>query len=203
MKNGAASTASIPHTQIQGNLAEINSGDTATTRTIDEAQHNVSPLPIIPLSAKEELNKTTEFSINDNGDGWALYNVSLAFQNPEYAETFQTKMKNQVQGMISYSKSNSIEQPKISLANVDYNPFGLNSKKEFFSVDANTLHAYKTSDAIRNAGITVLGKPVPGTHSFELVAFKPSGEQYSGADWNDFFDKYDGIVSEEQQQVAG
>lgn len=202
MKYEAATTPIAPK-QIQGNLAEINSGNATTTKTIDEAQHNMSPLPIAPLSAKEELNKTTEFSINDNGDGWALYNVSLAFQNPEYSETFQAKMQNQVQGMINFSKSNHIDQPKISLTNVDYKDFGLNSNKEFFTVSANTLQAYKTSDAIRNAGIVVLGKPVPGTHSFELVAFKPTGEQYSGADWNDFFDKYDEIVTQEQQQITG
>lgn len=201
MKYEAATTPIAPK-PIQGNLAEINSGDATTTRTIDEAQHNVSPIPIAPLSAKEELNKTTNFSINDNGDGYALYNTNLAFQNPAYAEEFQAKMQKQVQGMIDFSKSNHIEQPKISLQNVDYKDFGLSSNKEFFTVNANTLHAYKTSDAIRNAGITVLGKPVPGTHSFELVAFKPTGEQYSGADWNDFFDKYDEIVTQEQQQLT-
>ncbi len=203
MKNGAASTASIPHTQMQGNLAELNSGDATTTRTIDEAQHNVSPIPIAPLSAREEIHQTRNFAANENGDEYFLANTSLAFQNPSYAEEFQAKMQNQVQGMINFSKSNHIDQPKISLTNIDYKDFGLNSNKEFFTVSANTLQAYKTSDTIRNDGITVLGKPVPGTHSFELVAFKPTGEQYSGADWNDFFDKYDEIVTQEQQQIAG
>lgn len=201
MKYEAATTPIAPK-QIQGNLAEINNGDATSTRTIDEAQHNVSPLPLTPLSATEEMHQTRNFATNENGDEYFLANTSLAFQNPAYAEDFQAKMQRQIQGMVSFAKSNGADKPKISLTNVDYKDFGLKSNAEYFTVSANTLHAYKTSDALRNAGITVLGKPVPGTHTFELVAFKPNGEQYSGADWNDFFDQYDDIVTQEQQQVT-
>ena len=200
MKYEAATTPIAPK-QIQGNLAEINSGDATTTRTIDEAQHNVSPIPIAPLSAKEELHKTTNFAFNGNGDGYALYNTNLAFQNPAYAEEFQAKMQKTVKNMIDNAQANNSKKPVISIQTVDYGDYGLKSNKEYFTVDATTLQSFKSSRALREAGITVLGMPSPGA-KFELVAYDQTGKPITGSEWNDFFEQYGEIVAQEQAEVA-
>lgn len=184
---------------ISGNIAGQYSGETVTTRMIDEAEYNATPIQFSPSTVQEEINNTRQFAINPNGDEYFLNNNNQAFAIPGYSEEFQKKMQGTVQRMIQYAQANNQFKPTISLQTVDYNDFGLKSKKEYFTVDATTLQSFKSSQALREAGITVLGMPSAGA-KFELVAYDQTGKAITGSAWNDFFDKYGDIVAQEQAQ---
>ncbi len=195
-------TATTAPTAINSDIASVNSGDAVTTRTIDEAQYNATPIQLFPNTVQEEIHSTRQFAMNDNGDEYFLNNNNQAFSMPGYPEAFQAKMQESVKKMIESAQANNQFKPVISLQNVDYGDFGLKSKKEFFTVDATTLQSFKSSQALRNAGITVLGMPSTGA-KFELVAYDQTGKPITGAAWNDFFEQYGEIVAQEsQQQIA-
>lgn len=189
-------------TAISSDIASVNSGEAVTTRTIDEAQYNATPIELFPNTVQEEIHSTRQFAVNDNGDEYFLNNNNQAFSIPGYSEVFQAKMQKSVGDLIASAQANNMKNPVISLQNVDYADFSLKSKKEYFTVDATTLQSFKSSQALRDAGITVLGMPSRDA-KFELVAYDQTGKAITGAAWNDFFDKYGDIVAQEsQQQIA-
>lgn len=193
-------TAQTP-TTITSNIAGVNNGDATTTKTIDEAQYNTNPIELFPNSVQEEIHHTRSYEANQNGDEYYLNNNNQAFAIPGYSEVFQAKMQNTVKKMIENAQANNTKKPVISLQNVDYDDFGLKSKKEYFTVDATTLQSFKSSKALREAGITVLGMPSPGA-KFELVAYDQTGKPITGNEWNDFFEQYGAIVAQEQAEMA-
>lgn len=189
---------------ITSDIASMNQGDAVTTRNIDEAQYNTRPIELFPSTVQEEIHSTRSFAANQNGDEYFLNNTNQAFAVPGYPEVFQARTKKTVENLITCMQANSQKPPVISLQNVDYSEYGLGSKKQYFSVDATTLQSFKSSVALRNAGITVLGMPCPGA-KFELVAYDQTGKPITGSAWNDFFDQYGSIVAQEQaqsQQIA-
>lgn len=192
-------TATTAPTAITSDIATINQNDAVTTKTIDEAQYNTTPIQLFPNTVQEEIHSTRQFAMNENGDEFFLNNNNQAFSIPGYSEVFQAKMKKSVQNMIQNAQANNQFKPTISLQTVDYNDFSLKSKKEYFTVDATTLQSFKSSQALRKAGITVLGMPSSGA-KFELVAYDQTGKPITGSAWNDFFDQYGSIVAQEQAQ---
>lgn len=194
----ATSAATIP-TQIGGNVANQYSGDAVSTKTIDEAQYHTAPTQLFPRTVQEEIYSTREFIPNSNGDERNLTNTATAFATPGYSELFQMRMQASIQRMMDDAAAN--KRTTISLPTTDYGDFSLKSKKEYFSVDAPTLQAFKSSQALREAGITVLGMPSKEAR-FELVAYDQTGRPISGSAWNDFFDTYSEIVAQEQAQAS-
>lgn len=195
------SIAATAPTTISSDIAGMNNGDAVSTRTIDEAQYQTSPIELFPNTVQEEIHSTRSYAANANGDEYYLNNTNQAFATPGYSEVFQVKMQQSVQEMIKNAEANSRNKPVISLQNVDYGDFGLKSNKEFFTVDATTLQSFKSSQVLRQAGITVLGMPTPGAR-FELVAYDQTGKAITGSAWNDFFEQYGDIVAQEQSQIA-
>lgn len=191
-------TSTAP-TAITSDIANYNQGDAVSTRTIDEAQYHTAPAQLFPNTVQEEIHSTRQFAMNENGDEFFLNNNNQAFAVPGYSEVFQTRMQQSVQRMIESAQVNNQFKPTISLQTVDYNDFGLKSKKELFTVDAPTLQAFKSSQALRNAGITVLGMPSSAAR-FEMVAYDQTGRAITGNEWNTFIDNYADIVAQEQQQ---
>lgn len=189
-------------TAISSDIASVNSGEAVTTRTIDEAQYNATPIELFPNTVQEEIHSTRQFAANDNGDEYFLNNNNQAFSIPGYSEVFQAKMQKSVDDLIESARTNNMKPPVIALYETDYADYSLKSKKEYFTVDATTLQSFKSSQALRDAGITVLGMPSREA-KFELVAYDQTGKAITGAAWNDFFDKYGDIVAQEsQQQIA-
>ena len=193
-------TAKAP-TTITSDIAGINNGDATTTRSIDEAQYNTNPIELFPNSVQEEIHHTRSYASNQNGDEYYLNNNNQAFAIPGYSEVFQAKMQKTVKDMIDNAQANNSKKPVISLQTVDYGDYGLKSNKEYFTVDATTLQSFKSSRALREAGITVLGMPSPGA-KFELVAYDQTGKPITGSEWNDFFEQYGEIVAQEQAEMA-
>ena len=193
-------TAKAP-TTITSDIAGINNGDATTTRSIDEAQYNTNPIELFPNSVQEEIRHTRSYASNQNGDEYYLNNNNQAFAIPGYSEVFQAKMQKTVKNMIDNAQANNSKKPVISLQTVDYGNYGLKSNKEYFTVDATTLQSFKSSRALREAGITVLGMPSPGA-KFELVAYDQTGKPITGSEWNDFFEQYGEIVAQEQAEMA-
>lgn len=193
-------TAKAP-TTITSDIAGINNGDATTTRSIDEAQYNTNPIELFPNSVQEEIHHTRSYASNQNGDEYYLNNNNQAFAIPGYSEVFQAKMQKTVKNMIDNAQANNSKKPVISLQTVDYGDYGLKSNKEYFTVDATTLQSFKSSRALREAGITVLGMPSPGA-KFELVAYDQTGKPITGSEWNDFFEQYGEIVAQEQAEMA-
>jgi len=188
-------------TTITSDIAGVNNGDATTTRTIDESQYNTNPIELFPNSVQEEIHHTRSFAANQNGDEYYLNNNNQAFAIPGYSEVFQAKIQKSVKNMIDNAQANNTKKPVISLQNVDYDDFGLKSNKEYFTVDATTLQSFKSSRALREAGITVLGMPSPGA-KFELVAYDQTGKPITGNEWNNFFDQYGAIVAQEQAEMV-
>ncbi len=188
-------------TTITSDIAGINNGDATTTRSIDEAQYNTNPIELFPNSVQEEIHHTRSYASNQNGDEYYLNNNNQAFAIPGYSEVFQAKMQKTVKNMIDNAQANNSKKPVISLQTVDYGDYGLKSNKEYFTVDATTLQSFKSSRALREAGITVLGMPSPGA-KFELVAYDQTGKPITGSEWNDFFEQYGEIVAQEQAEMA-
>ena len=193
-------TAKAP-TTITSDIAGANNGDAVSTKTIDEAQYQTSPIELFPNTVQEEIHHTRGYATNQNGDEYYLNNNNQAFAIPGYNEVFQAKMQQSVKNMIESAQANNSKKPVISLQNVDYDDFGLKSNKEYFTVDATTLQSFKSSQALREAGITVLGMPTPGA-KFELVAYDQTGKPITGNEWNNFFDQYGAIVAQEQAEIA-
>lgn len=193
-------TAKAP-TTITSDIAGINNGDATTTRNIDEAQYNTNPIELFPNSVQEEIHHTRSYASNQNGDEYYLNNNNQAFAIPGYSEVFQAKMQKTVKDMIDNAQANNSKKPVISLQTVDYGDYGLKSNKEYFTVDATTLQSFKSSRALREAGITVLGMPSPGA-KFELVAYDQTGKPITGSEWNDFFEQYGEIVAQEQAEMV-
>lgn len=193
-------TAKTP-TTITSDIAGINNGDATTTRSIDEAQYNTNPIELFPNSVQEEIHHTRSYASNQNGDEYYLNNNNQAFAIPGYSEVFQAKMQKTVKDMIDNAQANNSKKPVISLQTVDYGDYGLKSNKEYFTVDATTLQSFKSSRALREAGITVLGMPSPGA-KFELVAYDQTGKPITGSEWNDFFEQYGEIVAQEQAEMV-
>ncbi len=193
-------TAKAP-TTITSDIAGINNGDATTTRSIDEAQYNTNPIELFPNSVQEEIHHTRSYASNQNGDEYYLNNNNQAFAIPGYSEVFQAKMQKTVKNMIDNAQANNSKKPVISIQTVDYGDYGLKSNKEYFTVDATTLQSFKSSRALREAGITVLGMPSPGA-KFELVAYDQTGKPITGSEWNDFFEQYGEIVAQEQAEMA-
>ena len=193
-------TAKAP-TTITSDIAGANNGDAVSTKTIDEAQYKTSPIELFPNTVQEEIHHTRGYATNQNGDEYYLNNNNQAFAIPGYNEVFQAKMQQSVKNMIENAQANNSKKPVISLQNVDYDDFGLKSNKEYFTVDATTLQSFKSSQALREAGITVLGMPTPGA-KFELVAYDQTGKPITGNEWNNFFDQYGAIVAQEQAEIA-
>ena len=179
----------------------ITSDIAVSTKTIDEAQYKTSPIELFPNTVQEEIHHTRGYATNQNGDEYYLNNNNQAFAIPGYNEVFQAKMQQSVKNMIENAQANNSKKPVISLQNVDYDDFGLKSNKEYFTVDATTLQSFKSSQALREAGITVLGMPTPGA-KFELVAYDQTGKPITGNEWNNFFDQYGAIVAQEQAEIA-
>lgn len=188
-------------TTITSDIAGANNGDAVSTKTIDEAQYNTNPIELFPNTVQEEIHHTRGYAANQNGDEYYLNNNNQAFAIPGYSEVFQAKMQQSVKNMIENAQANNSKKPVISLQNVDYGDFGLKSNKEYFTVDATTLQSFKSSRALREAGITVLGMPTPGA-KFELVAYDQTGKPITGNEWNNFFDQYGAIVAQEQAEMA-
>ena len=188
-------------TTITSDIAGANNGDAVSTKTIDEAQYKTSPIELFPNTVQEEIHHTRGYATNHNGDEYYLNNNNQAFAIPGYNEVFQAKMQQSVKNMIENAQANNSKKPVISLQNVDYDDFGLKSNKEYFTVDATTLQSFKSSQALREAGITVLGMPTPGA-KFELVAYDQTGKPITGNEWNNFFDQYGAIVAQEQAEIA-
>jgi hypothetical protein len=84
-------TVTAPTPSITGNVAGMNSGETITTTTIDEAQYHTAPAELFPTTVKEEIAQTNQYYANENGDQYFLNNTNLAFQKPGYSEVFQAK----------------------------------------------------------------------------------------------------------------
>lgn len=196
----AASTNPIAKPAITSDMASVRENDVSPNRTIDESQYNTSPIQLFPNTVQEEINNTRQFAANQNGDEFFLNNNNMAFSDPRFNEIFQARMQKSVQRMIQYAQVNNQFKPVISLQNVDYNDFSLKSNKEYFSVDATTLQAFKSSQTLREAGITVLGMPSAGA-KFELVAYDQTGKPFTGSDWNNFFEQYGDIVAQEYSQA--
>ena len=188
-------------TTITSDIAGANNGDAVSTKTIDEAQYQTSPIELFPNTVQEEIHHTRGYATNQNGDEYYLNNNNQAFAIPGYNEVFQAKMQKTVKNMIDNAQANNSKKPVISLQTVDYGDYGLKSNKEYFTVDATTLQSFKSSRALREAGITVLGMPSPGA-KFELVAYDQTGKPITGNEWNNFFDQYGAIVAQEQAEIA-
>ena len=200
-ENAAATATAKAPTTITSDIAGANNGDAVSTKTIDEAQYKTSPIELFPNTVQEEIHHTRGYATNQNGDEYYLNNNNQAFAIPGYNEVFQAKMQQSVKNMIENAQANNSKKPVISLQNVDYDDFGLKSNKEYFTVDATTLQSFKSSQALREAGITVLGMPTPGA-KFELVAYDQTGKPITGNEWNNFFDQYGAIVAQEQAEIA-
>lgn len=192
-----------PNPTINSNIPQVNSEGVSST-TIDEANYHTAPAELFPTTPSEERYNLSEADWQRRGPGEeyvSLGNINNAFAtNPAYAQTFQDRMQASIKNMIEAKQCNDQFKPVISLQTVDYDDFSLkNTKSEYFQVDAPTLNAFKTSRALKDAGITVLGMPSRGA-KFELVAYDQTGRPISGSDWNPFFEKCSAIIAQEQAQ---
>lgn len=179
---------------ISGNIAGQYSGDTVTTRTIDESQYNTTPIQFSPSTVQEEMHHTRQFVANENGDEFFLNNNNQAFATPGYSEIFQARMQTSVQRMIRSAQFNNQFKPVISLQNVDYADFSLKSNKEYYEVDSSTLQDIKSNQELKNMGYQAFAKPTGDPNKpFELTVFGPDGKAITGSQWNEFFDLYSSL----------
>lgn len=195
----ATSTTPIAPTAINSDIASVNNGDAVTTRTIDEAQYHTAPAQLFPNTLQEEIHNTRQFAMNANGDEFYLNNNNQAFAIPGYSETFQAKMQHSVQKMIRSAQSNNQFKPLISLQTIDRRDFGLNSTKEYFTVEAPPIQAYKTSKLVKEAGYQVFAMPNRNGH--EMVIVDQSGKTITGSELNTFFETFSDPVAQEYSQA--